>query len=93
MDLGVIDPRRKETRLIRSATDDDVIASVVVGILYAVLAEDHHTYIQCAVREEPPYGYWLSHLDGPDGELLHAQVSAIGLDRVLSAFSIFNIDV
>jgi hypothetical protein len=86
VDLGVVDPRRRETRLIRSATDDDVIASVVDGILYAVLAEAHHAYIQCAVREGPPYGYWLSYRDGPDGERLHAQDSAIGLDRVLSAF-------
>ncbi len=86
MDLGVVHPGRGGTRLIRSATDDDIIASLVEGILYAVLAEDPHIYIQCAVREERPYGYWLTYRDGFDGELRHAQDSAIGLDGVLSAF-------
>src|SRR4051794_19735224 len=86
MDLGVIDPRVKVTRLIHSATDADIIAAVVEGIRYAVLAADRHTYIQCAEREEPPHGYWLSYVDKHEGEKYHAVDVAIGLDRVLSAF-------
>ena len=86
MDLGVIDPRVKVTRLISSATDDDITSSVVDGIIHAVLAQGPHTYIQCAVREEPPYGFWLTYADGVETERHHAMEAPIGLDQVRAAF-------
>jgi hypothetical protein len=84
MILGVVDPRVKPTRLIHSATSDDIMAFVVEGIDYAVLVSGDHSHIQCAVREEPPHGYWLSYVG--EGGRHHALDVPIGLDRVLSAF-------
>ncbi len=86
MDLGVVDPRVKEARLISSATDDDIMAYVVEGIVYAALAQGPHTYIQCAVRDEPPHGFWLAYVDGTPGECHHAMEAPIGLDQVRAAF-------
>jgi hypothetical protein len=86
VDLGVVDPRKHETLLIRSATDDDIIDLIVGGIAYAVLAHDHGGYIQCAARDEPPPGFWLSYCEGVDGVILYAQDPTIELGRVLPAF-------
>jgi hypothetical protein len=86
MDLGVVDPRVKEARLIASATDDDIKSYVVEGITYASLAQGPHAYIQCAVREEPPYGFWLAYVDGTEEKRHHAMEVPIRLDQVQAAF-------
>ncbi len=79
-------PVERETQLIRSVTDDDITGLVVEGIVYAVLAKDYHVYLQCAVREEPPYGYLLAYCDGAEGVPLQAQDPGIGLERIVAAF-------
>jgi hypothetical protein len=86
MDLGVVDPRVKEARLIASATDEDITTYVVEGIIYASLAQAPHTYIQCAVREELPFGFWLAYVDGTEGVRRHAMETPISLDQVAAAF-------
>ena len=86
MDLGVVDPRVKEARLIASATDEDITSHVIEGIIYASLAQGPHTYIQCAVREEPPHGFWLAYVDGTECVRHHAMEAPISLDQVLAAF-------
>ncbi len=87
MDLGVVDPRVKEARLIAAATDDDIASYVVEGITYASLAQGPHNYIQCAVREEPPYGFWLAYVDGTEGVRHHAMEVPIRLEQVLRGVS------
>ena len=68
----MFDLQKQPTFVIRAATEDDVTTHLVQGIRYAVLAADPHTYIQCAARDEPPHGFWLSYWNGTQGELFHA---------------------
>ena len=72
-------------RIIREATEDDILA-YIQGEDFAILSADANTYIQCAQPKELPYEYVLECQRGSLDEHYWAADGRLTLDRVLSAF-------
>ncbi len=72
--------------LIENATEGDLYAKLFEDEAHAILAVDDLTYLQCALRDEPPGTYFLEYQDGSLNRHFRVSDGPVLLDRVLTAF-------
>src|SRR5436305_15200921 len=77
-------------RVVPDATDDDILDSID-GEVFAILASDSDTYIQCALTEhqQPPYEYALEYQDGALDRHYQAVDGPATRDCVMAAFTTY----